>query len=97
MRLNCLHISGLGRASREGEAPRSVLDLTPAPGAGLEERITERDQARRRLAKLKPNERTSLGLLGAGFSYKEIASKCGWTYTKVNRCIKEGRAALAAA
>lgn len=82
---------------REGEAPRSVLDLIPAPGASLEERIAERDQARRRLAELKPNERTGLGLLGAGFSYREIGRLKGWTYTKVNRCIKEGRAALAAA
>lgn len=82
---------------REGEAPRSVLDLIPAPGASLEERIAQRDQARRRLAKLKANERTSLGLLGAGFSYKEIGRLKGWTFTKVNRCIREGRAALATA
>jgi DNA-directed RNA polymerase specialized sigma24 family protein len=32
----------------------------------------------------------------AGFSYKEIAARRGWTYTKTNRCITEGRAALQA-
>lgn len=82
---------------REGEAPRSVLDLIPAPGASLEEKIIERDQARRHLGSLKTDERTSLGLLGAGFSYREIGRLKGWTFTKVNRCIREGRAALAAA
>jgi len=75
----------------------SVLDRIPAPGAGLEERVAERDEARRRLSRLKPNERTGLGLLGAGFSYKEIAARMQWTYTKVSRCIREGRVALAAA
>jgi DNA-directed RNA polymerase specialized sigma24 family protein len=76
---------------------RSVLDVVPAPGAGLEERVAERDEARRRLARLKANERTSLGLLGAGFSYKEIGRLKNWTYTKVSRCIREGRASLVAA
>jgi DNA-directed RNA polymerase specialized sigma24 family protein len=82
--------------NHDGEE-RSVLDVIPAPGAGLEERIAERDQARRRLSELKPNERTGLGLLGAGFSYREIGRLKGWTFTKVNRCIREGRAALATA
>jgi DNA-directed RNA polymerase specialized sigma24 family protein len=82
--------------NHDGEE-RSVLDVIPAPGAGLEERVAECDEARQRLAKLKDNERTGLGLLGAGFSYKEIGRLKNWTYTKVSRCIREGRASLAAA
>jgi DNA-directed RNA polymerase specialized sigma24 family protein len=33
-------------------------------------------------------------LLAAGLSYAEIGELCGWTYTKVNRCLAEGRVAL---
>ena len=61
-----------------------------------EERVAERDVARRRLGALAPDQRTGPGLLGAGFSYREIGRLCGWTYTKVNRCVTEGRAGLRA-
>ncbi len=53
-------------------------------------------QARDRYRRLKPEERTALALFGLGYSYKEIAEMRGWTYTKVNRCIREGRAKLRA-
>ncbi len=49
---------------------------------------------RSRLAALKPQERQALGLLALGYSYGEICELTGWTYTKVNRCLAEGRAAL---
>jgi RNA polymerase sigma factor (sigma-70 family) len=66
-------------------------DLDPA-------RLTERaDQQAERLAalgRLKPDERSALLLLGLGLSYREIAERRAWTYTKVNRCLAEGRAAL---
>jgi RNA polymerase sigma factor (sigma-70 family) len=48
----------------------------------------------RALATLKPQERRALALLAAGLSYAEIGELCGWTHTKVNRCLAEGRAAL---
>jgi RNA polymerase sigma factor (sigma-70 family) len=64
------------------------LELDPA------ERVIEREEGRRRLRRLKPNERTALGMRAAGLSYKEIGERRGWTYTKVNRCISEGRTAL---
>lgn len=73
------------------EAQGFALELLPAQGAGPEERIAERDEARHRLAALKADQRTGLGLLAAGFSYKEIAARRGWSYTKVNRCIRDGR------
>lgn len=46
------------------------------------------------LAALKADQRAALVLFAAGYSYREIAELRGWTYTKVNRCIAEGRAAL---
>jgi DNA-directed RNA polymerase specialized sigma24 family protein len=46
------------------------------------------------LARLKPDERTALLLLALGYSYREIGELRGWTHTKVNRCLSEGRAAL---
>lgn len=46
------------------------------------------------LAALKPAERTAIALHGQGYSYAEIGELCGWTYTKVNRSLAEGRARL---
>lgn len=46
------------------------------------------------LRQLKPQERRALGLQAAGCSYAEIQAITGWTYTKVNRCLTEGRKAL---
>jgi RNA polymerase sigma factor (sigma-70 family) len=52
---------------------------------------------RLQLAGLKPAELEALSLLALGYSYREICELTGWTYTKVNRCIVEGRAALRSA
>ncbi len=64
----------------------------------LPEEVAEATNAlarvRDQLAALKPAERRALGLLALGYSYREIGELSGWTYTKVNRCIAEGRAAL---
>ena len=46
------------------------------------------------ITELKPSERTALVLQAQGYSYAEICSLCGWTYTKVNRSLAEGRARL---
>lgn len=46
------------------------------------------------VAKLKPDQRTALSLLTLGYAYREIAVRQGWTATKVNRCLAEGRATL---
>jgi len=45
-------------------------------------------------SQLKQDERRALSMLALGYSYTEIAQLTGWTYTKVNRCITEGRAHL---
>lgn len=65
--------------------------LDPACLAERRERHSERRAA---LARLKPDERTALGLLAAGCSYREIGQLRDWTHTKINRCLAEGRAAL---
>ncbi|UJA21270.1 sigma-70 family RNA polymerase sigma factor [Thermoleophilia bacterium SCSIO 60948] len=55
------------------------------------EAVTERLAV---LGQLKPHERLAIALQAAGYSYAEIREHCGWTYTKVNRCLAEGRARL---
>lgn len=46
------------------------------------------------LARLRPSERRALTLLSLGYSYREICTVTGWTYTKVRRSIYEGRLKL---
>jgi DNA-directed RNA polymerase specialized sigma24 family protein len=72
----------------------SVLEAIPCPITGPEELAIRRDGARRRLGCLKPDQRTALILQAAGYSYHEIAAGLGWSYTKVNRSVNEGRLAL---
>jgi RNA polymerase sigma factor (sigma-70 family) len=52
------------------------------------ERVSRSAEA---LRALKPDERRALMLKAQGYSYDEIGAHFGWTYTKVNRCITEGR------
>lgn len=80
-----------------GDPRNPAEELIGDPRLQPEERRerTERiARARVQLATLKPHERRALGLLALGYSYREICALTGWTYTKVNRCITEGRAAL---
>jgi DNA-directed RNA polymerase specialized sigma24 family protein len=79
-----------------GEPRFSVADL-PAQTAGVEETVERAEyvlEARERLGTLKPAERTALVLFGLGYTYREIGELTRWTYTKTNRCVSEGRAAL---
>jgi RNA polymerase sigma factor (sigma-70 family) len=46
------------------------------------------------MGRMKPHEVRALLLRAEGYSYKEICSITGWTYTKVNRCLTEGRKAF---
>jgi RNA polymerase sigma factor (sigma-70 family) len=46
------------------------------------------------MRRLKPQEIRCLLLKAEGYSYKEICQITGWTYTKVNRCLTEGRRAF---
>jgi RNA polymerase sigma factor (sigma-70 family) len=62
--------------------------------ASPEERVLASDRVARSaeaLHGLKPQEVRALWLKALGHSYEQICEATGWTYTKVNRCLAEGR------
>ena len=67
------------------EAPQLPTDDERAESFALMERSAEA------LKRLKPQEVRALLLKAQGHSYQEICELTGWSYTKVNRCISEGR------
>jgi DNA-directed RNA polymerase specialized sigma24 family protein len=67
--------------------------------AGPDEYAAALDRVHRSLAALaaiKPAESRALLLQAGGHTYAEIESATGWTHTKVNRALTEGRAAFRA-
>jgi RNA polymerase sigma factor (sigma-70 family) len=79
----------------EPDLDRRIGDAVPDPAervAGFE-RLAHTAEA---LGRLKPQEVTALILRAEGLTYKQIAARTGWTYTRVNRSITEGRRALIA-
>ncbi len=71
------------------------VQLIPSERAGpadLAERRERAARSREALQSLKPQELRALSLLAEGYSYREISGITGWTRTKVNRCLAEGRA-----
>jgi RNA polymerase sigma factor (sigma-70 family) len=86
----------LGARPADGEEPGLHLPCArPGPHelAELRELLASAAQA---LGELKPQERRALLLQAQGYSYAEIRGLTGWTHTKVNRCLSEGRARLRA-
>ena len=85
------------RRSRAESIPVDGDDLAtrlPAGDVGVDEQVERGERSARSLealARLKADERTALLLRAEGFSYREIGQRNGWTYTKVNRAITEGR------
>jgi RNA polymerase sigma factor (sigma-70 family) len=88
------------RSEREQLVGRLPLDLDrhedralddPAERAVGQERLRHTAEALRRL---KPQEVAALVLRAEGLSYAEIASQMGWSATRTNRCVTEGRRAL---
>jgi RNA polymerase sigma factor (sigma-70 family) len=80
-------------SSDEPDLDREEARHVPSP----EERMVSFDRLRRSaeaLQRLKPHELRALWLKAEGFSYAEICEQTGWTHTKVNRCITEGRRAF---
>lgn len=60
----------------------------------LDDRVVSKDvvsRAAEALQRLKPQELRAVWLKAEGHSYNEIAALTGWSYTKVNRCLTEGR------
>jgi RNA polymerase sigma factor (sigma-70 family) len=78
---------------RDGESD-DWLALIPAAESGPGERVERREaiaRSREALRTLKPAELRALTLLAEGYSYAEISSITGFSATKVNRCLAEGR------
>ena len=69
------------------------VSTAPCPAERAERQEWAIDRARA-LGRLKADERRALVLRGEGYSYAEICELTEWTYTKVNRCLAEGRARL---
>jgi RNA polymerase sigma factor (sigma-70 family) len=81
-------------AGAEHQEPTDSIESVTAQDRPLAERVADRCEARSHLRRLKLDERTAIGMLAAGCTYGEIGQLRGWTHTKVNRCIYEGRRAL---
>jgi RNA polymerase sigma factor (sigma-70 family) len=70
------------------------VELLPAEVAGPAERFERREaiaRSREALQALKPQELRALTLLAEGYSYAEIGEITGFSQTKINRCLAEGR------
>jgi RNA polymerase sigma factor (sigma-70 family) len=81
--------------SREGGGAVDWVELIPtAADDGPDRRVERREtiaRSREALQALKPAELRALTLLAEGYSYAEIGQRTGWSYTKINRCLSEGR------
>ena len=86
------------RRGRLDSVDREDVDLDSSVHSGLREVDDEVaggeriDRSVEALRALKPDEARALLLKAEGLSYQEIGKHFGWTYTKVNRSITEGRA-----
>jgi RNA polymerase sigma factor (sigma-70 family) len=68
--------------------------MIPSGGDGPAEQVERREtvaRSREALQMLKPAELRALTLLAEGYSYKEIGAITGYSATKVNRALAEGR------
>lgn len=77
-------------ASDEVDFDKYESNSIPTP----DERLASFDlvnRAAEALQRLKPQELRALWLKAQGHSYNEISALTGWSYTKVNRCLTEGR------
>jgi RNA polymerase sigma factor (sigma-70 family) len=87
---------GYQRAREGAEDPMALI---PAAGDGPDEQVERREdiaRSREALQALKPAELRALGLLAEGYSYVEIGEQTGWSRTKINRLLAEGRASFRA-
>ena len=88
------------RRQRERHSPVTddgELRDRPAPTAVTHEQAERLERLRlgaEALGQLKPHEVRALRLKAEGFSYREICAMTGWSYTKVNRLLTEGRRAF---
>jgi RNA polymerase sigma factor (sigma-70 family) len=84
------------RRARQDSVAREEVDLDASAGTlrEVEDEVAGGERVERSveaLHALKPDEAKALMLKAQGLSYQEIGHRFGWTYTKVNRSITEGR------
>jgi RNA polymerase sigma factor (sigma-70 family) len=86
-------LSGPAALTREpGE--EDWIALLPTASDGPAERAERQEaiaRSREALQALKPQELRALTLLAEGYSYVEIGEITGYSQTKINRCLAEGR------
>jgi RNA polymerase sigma factor (sigma-70 family) len=87
-------LSGPAAAPPREEAEDWVASI-PAHADGPAEQVERREavaRSREALQALKPQELRALSLLAEGYSYAEIGRITGFSHTKINRSLAEGRA-----
>jgi RNA polymerase sigma factor (sigma-70 family) len=81
-------------SSAGGDEDRDPLDSIASGSPEPDDRLARRERVVRSgeaLSALKPQEVRALTLKAQGYSYAEIGEMTGWSYTKINRCMAEGR------
>lgn len=81
-------------AARAEPGREDWVALLPSGGDGPAEQLERQEdiaRSREALQALKPQELRALGLLAEGYSYVEIGEITGYSQTKINRCLAEGR------
>lgn len=84
----------LAPQSPQRESGEDWVAAIPANSVGPAERVERREaiaRSREALRSLKPQELRALTLLAEGYSYLEIERITGFSQTKINRCLAEGR------
>lgn len=79
---------------RRDVARHGVLDEDIAAPGDAYDVVEERLDVFEGLGRLKRDEARALLARASGLTYHEIEQEFGWTYTKTNRSLTEGRAAL---
>jgi DNA-directed RNA polymerase specialized sigma24 family protein len=82
------------RRARAAGIDPALIESTPSEDPGPAEHLQRRAriaEARAALTVLKPAEQVAIALQAGGYSYAEIGAICGWSHTKVNRSLAEGR------
>jgi RNA polymerase sigma factor (sigma-70 family) len=78
----------LGAGELDADAVEARTAESPEDHALVADRVGRSAEA---LHGLKPQEVRALWLKALGYSYEQICDATGWSYTKVNRCLAEGR------
>jgi RNA polymerase sigma factor (sigma-70 family) len=97
MRVVVRHEAMAIRRARSQSVTSEEVDfdaVVDEPGRSIDDRIASGERVQRSaeaLRALKPDEARALMMKAEGLTYEEIGARNGWTYTKVNRAITEGR------